>query len=258
MFERAIEIDPTYAPAYAGLTQILGWSYEWWGGGEAAAEAADVASSKALEHGPQLSESHAARGGFLALRRRYDEAMVEFEEALRLNPNSFETLYFYGRAAFAAGHIERSAEVFRRGGEIQPEDFQCPILLSQSLRMMGKKEEASAANWEGIRRAERWLEIEPGNVRALSLAGNALMDEGEHERSLEWSRRAMALAPDDVGVNVNGACSLAKMGKKEEAIAALERMFSRGWGKRDWIEHDPDYDSLRDDPRFHAMLEKLS
>jgi hypothetical protein len=37
----------------------------------------------------------------------------------------------------------------------------------------------------------------------------------------------------------------------------LEKMFARGWGKRDWIEHDSHYDSLRDDPRFQAMLQKL-
>jgi hypothetical protein len=50
----------------------------------------------------------------------------------------------------------------------------------------------------------------------------------------------------------------AKLNRKEEALACLEQTFARGFGKRDWIEHDPDYDSLRDDPRFQAMLEKLS
>jgi hypothetical protein len=44
---------------------------------------------------------------------------------------------------------------------------------------------------------------------------------------------------------------------KEEALAFLERAFSRGWGKRDWIEQDHDYDLLRDDPRFQRLLEKL-
>ncbi len=258
MFARAIEIDAKYAPAYAGLAQLHGWEFEWWGGGEAAAETADQASRKALELAPQLSEAHAARGAVLALRRRYDEAEAAFEEAIRLNPNSFEAHYFYARAAFAAGKIERSAELFRRGGEIQPEDFQCPVLMSQSLKMLGRKAEAVEANREGIRRAERWLELDPSNVRALSLGASALTDDSQPARALEWSARAVALAPDDVGVNVNAACTFAKLGRKEEALACLERTFARGFGKRDWIEHDPDYDSLRDDPRFQAMLDKLS
>ena len=60
-----------------------------------------------------------------------------------------------------------------------------------------------------------------------------------------------------MSVLVNGACLRAKAGMKEEAIELLERVFTRGWGKRDWIEHDPDYDNLRGDPRFEAMLAKL-
>lgn len=46
------------------------------------------------------------------------------------------------------------------------------------------------------------------------------------------------------------ACLHGKAGEKEEALDCLERLVARGWGKRDWIEHDPDYDILRDDPRF--------
>ena len=48
-----------------------------------------------------------------------------------------------------------------------------------------------------------------------------------------------------------------RLGQKEEALELLERVFARGWGKRDWVEHDPDYDILRDDPRFKNLLARL-
>ena len=56
---------------------------------------------------------------------------------------------------------------------------------------------------------------------------------------------------------INAACLNSKLGRKEEALKILEDVFARGWGKRDWIENDPDYDSLRDDPRFQALLDNL-
>jgi tetratricopeptide (TPR) repeat protein len=258
LFQRAIEIDPNYAPAYAGLAMLYAWWYEWWGGGEVAAKAADEASRRALELAPQLAESHVARGTALAQHNEYEVAGQEFEAAIRLNPNSFEAHHLYGRMCFANGATERSVELFRRGAEIQPEDFQCPILLAQSLRVLGHEAAAVAANRDGIRRAERWLELEPNSVRALSLGASALMDDGQAERALEWSARALAIAPDDASSTLNAACVYAKLGKKEEALSCLERCFGRGFGKRDWIEHDPDFEILRDDPRFEALLRKLA
>ena len=258
LFKRAIEIDPNYAPAYAGIAQVRAFEFEWWGGGEPAAHETDEASRKALELAPQLSESHTARAAAFALHRSYDDAAREFEEAIRLNPNSFEAHYFYGRSAFAAGQIERSAELFQRGGELQPDDFQCPVLRAQSLRILGREAEAVEANREGIRRAERFLELVPNNIRTLSLGGSALLDDGQTERALEWIGRALAEPTDDTSAHFNGACGYAKLGRREEALACLEHVFSRGYGKRDWVERDPDYDSLRDDPRFQAMLDKLS
>jgi hypothetical protein len=58
-------------------------------------------------------------------------------------------------------------------------------------------------------------------------------------------------------VLINGACLRAQAGLKEEALKLLEHCFAQGWGKRDWIEHDPDYDSIRDEPRFQALLSQL-
>ena len=74
---------------------------------------------------------------------------------------------------------------------------------------------------------------------------------------MEWSKRSLELYPEDMSTLIQAACLHSRMGVKEEALRLLERVFSHGWGKRDWIEDDPDYDILRDDPRFQTLVSRL-
>ena len=257
MFERALEIDPDYAPAWAGLADAEAFLYDWWGGLDKNRENADRASRRALELAPHLAETHASRGFAVSLFRRYDEAAAEYEQALRINPNLFEALYYYGCASFAVGEIERSADLFLRAAMARREDFQSMILRGQSLRMLKRSDEAREAALEGVRRAEQYLDLNPTDARALSLGANALASVGQSERALRWSSRSVELHPQDPPVMINAACLNSKLGRKEEALKILQDAFARGWGKRDWIENDPDYDILRDDPRFQDLLENL-
>jgi adenylate cyclase len=257
LFERAIALDSQYAPAWAGLATVRGLLYEWWGCKDEDLREADRASRIAMELAPELADAHVARGVALSLNRRYEEAQQHYETAARLNPNLFEAYYYYGRAAFAYGDIERSAELFRKASEVRQEDFQSPALQAQSLRRLGRNEEARVVIREAVVRAERVLALNPLDGRALSMGAGVLYYDGQTERAFEWARRAELNFPDDAGVLLNGACLRAKTGLKDEAIHLLERVLSKGWGKRDWIERDQDYDSLRDDPRFKAMLERI-
>jgi serine/threonine protein kinase/tetratricopeptide (TPR) repeat protein len=257
MFDQAIRIDPSYAPAYAGLADVHAWLFEWAGGRQSDYEAAETASRRALELAPRLAEAHSSRGYALSLRGRYDEASVEFDEAIRINPSSFDAYYLYGRSCFAAGRIERSAELFERAAEVRLEDFQALLLGGQSLLAVGREEEGLRMSSEGVKRAERQLELDPADLRALSLGAGSLHRLGQTERAHAWIRRALELGPDDYSVLVNAACLYATSGMKDAALDLLERAFAAGWGKRDWVEHDPDYDSLRGDPRFESLLARL-
>lgn len=256
MFEHAIELDAGYGPALAGLAMVHATLYEWFGGKEDDLIRAERASQKALQLAPGLAEAHVAGGFTLSLYKRYDEAVREFEDAIRINPNFFDAYYYFARFSFARGDIKRSAELFRMAAKVRHEDFQSPLLLSQSLRMLGRTEEASEALREGIHRAEHALVLNPLDGRALSLGSCALFPH-QKARAMEWSQRALELYPDDMGTLVNAACLRAKAGLKEEALELLERVFARGWGKHDWIERDRGFDILRDDPRFKNLLAKL-
>jgi len=257
MFERAIELDAGYGPAWAGLAMVHATLYEWYGATEDDLVTAERASQRALALAPELAEAHVARGCALSLSRRYEEAAREFEDAIRLNPNLFDAYYYFARTSFACGEVERSAELFRKAADVRQEDFQSPMLLGQSLRMLGRHDEGMEASREGLRRAEHVLVLNPVDGRALSMGAVHLLEDGQTARALEWSQRALELYPDDMGTLVNGACLRARLGLKEEALELLERSFARGWGKRDWVEHDPDYDIMRDDPRFKRLLAKL-
>jgi adenylate cyclase len=105
--------------------------------------------------------------------------------------------------------------------------------------------------------AERHVELNPDDARALYLGANALVRLGEPQRALDWAARAVALDPEDSGVLYNTACVRITLGDGEGALALLDQAIQNGFGDREWLENDPDLDSLRPDPRFQALPRKL-
>jgi len=257
MFAKALDLDPGYGPAWACLAAVHATLYEWFGAKPEDLTKAERASQRALELAPGLTQSHAARGFVLSLLKDYEGATHLFEEAIRLDPNFFEAYYYFGRSCFAQGNIARSAELFRQASMVRLDDYQSTMLLGQSLQILKRHDEALNAHREGIRRAESHLRLNPHEARALSLGSASLFYDGQIERALQWAQQALELSPDDFSSLINAACLHMKLKHKEEALSLLERVFARGWGKRDWIENDPDYDILRDDLRFQKLLAKL-
>jgi len=257
MFEKSIKIDDSYAPAHAGLSDVLAQIYEWHGGDHNDLLLAERHSEKALSLTPYMAESHSSYGFVLSLRKRYNEAEKEFIEAIRLNPNSFDAYYRYGRFSFTRGDIEKSAEMFLKASQARLEDFQSLILLAQSLKMLRNDQEQVVLR-EGLARVRKHLEFNPTDRRALSLGATALMDNGEKEDAIKWINKALELYPDDGGVIFNGAGLFAKDGNIKKAINLLEIAVDKGWGSKEWIEQDQDYDPLRNEPRFKVLIKKLN
>jgi len=257
MFERAIEADPNFAKAYAGIADCCSFMYMYWDGSNANLEGADSASAKALELDSDLAEAHASRGFALSLRQKYDEAREEFERAIELNPKLYEAHYLYARACMQEGRREDAVRHYQEAARVRPEDYQAILLMQSPLHGLGRHEEAKDMLRKGVEVVERHLELNPDDVRALSLGAGALIQLDQRERALEWAQRASELESSDPGVLYNVACVYALGGMSDRAFACLDRAIENGFGHREWIENDTDLDSLRADPRFTALQQRL-
>jgi tetratricopeptide (TPR) repeat protein len=257
MYERAMEIDPSYALAYAGAADCCSFLYMYWDASKANLDGADMYSQKALELGPELAEAHASRGFAVSLRKRYDEARREFETAIRLNPKLYEAHYLYARACMQEGKLEEAARRYEDAARVRPEDYQALLLMQGPLNGLGRTADAEGAVRRGLQVVEKHLELNPDDARALYLGAGALVMLGNRDRGLEWARRAFAIDPEDSGVLYNVACAYVSLGMTEDAIICLEKAVQNGFGHREWLENDSDLDALRADPRFEALRKRL-
>ncbi|MDB4870623.1 MAG: serine/threonine protein kinase with repeat [Gemmatimonadales bacterium] len=254
MFERAIELDAGYALAYTGVADCCAFLYQYYDASQALLDKGETASKRALELAPGLAEAHASRGLALALNNRFDEAEEEFKTALRLDPRSFEAAYFYARACHANGKTEEAVKWFERAVAIRPDDFATLNLLATALNSLGRRDDATRVFRLAYDAARKHLELNPDNPRALYMGAGALSHLGESEKSREWNRRALAMEPDDAGVLYNIACGFALEHQTQEALTALNKAIDQGFGHWKWIEHDSDFDSIRNEPGFLDVL----
>src|SRR6266404_621623 len=257
MFERAIELDPNFARAHAGVADCCSFLYMYWDSSNANLEAANASSQRALELDRSSAEAHTSRGVALTLRKEYDYARREFETALKLDPKLFETHYFYARACLTEGKYEEALAHYRNAWRARPEDYQAILLSADVLASLGRQDEMLQAARQGIKLADAHLELNPDDARAWYLSAGALARLGQFEEALERGRRALAIDPEDAGVLYNIACIYAMSGAPDEAIDHIDKAIRNGFGQREWLENDSGLDPIRDDPRFKALLQKL-
>ncbi|MEP6905268.1 MAG: protein kinase [Gemmatimonadales bacterium] len=254
MFERAIELDPGYALAHAGIADCCSFLYQYFDATPANLARAESASRRAVELAPDLAEAHASRGLALSLSSGFEEAEKEFQTAMRLDPKSFEAAYFYARACLAQGKPEEATKWFERAIAVRPDDFATLTLVADIYLSLGRNDESIRSARRAYDAARKHLELNPDNPRALYMGAAALTYLGESEKSRDWNRRALAMEPDDPSVLYNIACNFSQEGQVTEAIATLTKALDNGFGHWKWLEHDGSLENARKDPRFATLM----
>jgi tetratricopeptide (TPR) repeat protein len=190
------------------------------------------------------------------LSKRYEEADVEFEEAIRLNVNLFEAFYFFGRNCYAQGRVEKACHMFEEARRASPQDRQVPFLLAMTYRDLNRPAEADTEIRRGMALVEKHIELNPDDSRAWILGASGLAELGEAEDAIEWAKKALSIDPNNPITFYVAACMYSRIGQSERALDCLEKVMSIGSVYREWIERDSDLESLRKHPRYRALINK--
>ena len=255
MFECAVGIDPNFAAAWAGMAtahvHLHGCD------SEPHLQKAREASARALKLDPQSAAAHIAAAQGLSMEQRYADATTKFERAIELDPTLFDAFYYYARSCFKSGDLEKSLRLFRQAQSVRPDDYQAVYLEALVLMQLRGLSEARETYQRGLELTRKHLALHPDDARAFVLGAGAFARLGQTERAKEWAERAMSLAPDDDAILYNAGCALAVVGEEERALDALQRAIGAGLAGGDWIPQDPDWERLRDHPRFETLVQQL-
>jgi tetratricopeptide (TPR) repeat protein len=278
-FTRAIEKDPDYALAYAGLANAyiaLGGNS---GGGHYPKETlpeAKAAATKASELDPSLGEAHFSLAQTMKL---YDwnwyEAENEYRLALELNPNYADAHLEYGRFLQDLGRNDEATAQMNYAIELDPFNFKTMEVVGYVTYASGQYDLAieqfsRLGDDFGLGWAYREKKMYPEAIAALE---RSLSRSGRHELPLASLAGVYGLARGEALELIDELKARARrryvpgslfaqaytgLGEKDEAIAWLERAYEEHDQGMVDIKAYPGLDSLRSDPRFQAVLRRMN
>jgi TolB-like protein len=254
MFEHAIQLDPNFALAYAGLANTCGLIYEWHEHKPSWLERGSAACDRALTLDPQLAEGLVARARLFYAQKRYGEASEYARLAIERKPNCDGAYMILARAYFASDRWEEVAALVDRAVETSGDDYNMYIPFILTLERLGQVEKARSLRAQHTQSLEKQLDVVPDDLRArILLAGNYAYL-GRQSDAIRELDKAVTLRPNDPNTLYNAACTYGLLGLKSEAMAHLKRAQKCGYANMDWASRDPDLACLRDEPEFQELI----
>jgi len=287
LLERALQLDPHFGKARAeyGFTHLLmiiqgysndpSWLYK-----------AEVEIQQGLRDDPTFSHGHAALAGLCLLHGRREQAPIEAEKALKLNPRDIDAKHWLAIYYLYSGDIAAARQLEIENVARNAHFFPARMTLGDLARQEG--------NWEGsIRDHQHVLEYDPDNGFVLQFLARTYMDQGDlaharqalsrlrsEDRSSYWARSAEALLLARQGnraeaeramdqevlkfLDVNPFFTLtaaeyyAVMEDLPRAFEWLERAIRNGDRRPEWFARDPALENIRREERFHIILNSLA
>jgi tetratricopeptide (TPR) repeat protein len=272
--QKALDLDPESVDAWRNRGAVLGNLKRY--------EEALKSLQKALDLAPESVDAWVNLGAVLGNLKRYEEALESYKKALDLAPKSVDAWVNRGNTLNNLERYEEALESLQKALNLDYESVNAWVMRGSTLNNLGRYEEALAA-------CDRAFEIDSKNYQALNTQALALSLLKNFEKAITAIDEAINLKPQEVLYGANRGIILARYGRYTEALADCEQAIKQDpkhesgyYGKaccyalqreigqaidnlqkaidiaprrsRREAKKNPDFDSIRDDERFRALM----
>jgi serine/threonine protein kinase/tetratricopeptide (TPR) repeat protein len=254
LFQKAIELDPRYAAAYAGLGEAYAYLYQYFERKDVWLDKSIESSLKAQLYDPTLSEAYAALGVAYFNKKMLDDGLTAGRKAIELDPNNHVAYWILGRIYREIDRDSEAVGLFKKVLELNPDFYTGYADLRMVYERLGESEKRDEILQASLGVFPRYLLQHPDDARGHLLYAISLAQAGRNEEAKVEAAKALELSPGDTVALYNAACFYAQLKDKRLSLEALKNAILAGWVDYEWIKRDPDLDIIREEPEYIELM----
>ena len=254
LFQKAIELDPRYAGAYAGLGEAYANLYQNFDSSVQWLDKAIESSLKATSYDYNLSEAYSSLALAYFYKKSNTEAFEAGKKAIELDPYNFNGYWILGRIYHSTDRDKEAVVLLQKVIELNPDFFSAYGDLIITFERLGEKENSSKILNEALNMFPRYLIQHPDDARAHLFYANSLVRAGKIQEAKSEAAKAVEINPHDPLVQYNVACFYGVIEDKKMAIQTLKSACAAGYQDYEWIRRDSDLNSIRQEPEYLELM----
>ncbi len=254
LFQKAIEIDPRYGDAYAGLGEAYATLFQLFERDGSLLDKAIEACLSALMYDSGSSLAYAALALAHFHKNSFDQALSATEKSIELNPDNESAYWILGRIYHTTDRDREAVEPLLKAKKLNPDFYTVYGDLQIVYSRLGEKENYDRVLQEGLAVYRRYVSKNPEDARAHMFFATDLAQAGMKEEAKAEAAMALELSPDDPLMFYNATCFYSQLGEKAFAVDALKNALAAGFVDYEWLKRDSDLEPIRGEAGYMEVM----